>query len=190
MSTELAYLAQRLERPFEPRLVTRAPHEHERFERLVERHDARLRRVAAGVLDDVDRIDDVLQEAYLKAYRRLPRQFANEAHEATWLYRVVFRCCLDELRHARRRPRRAAEVERLPVAAHDGPGAPAVMRAFRQLGLQDRSVLVLVELLGLDYDTAARVLGLRRGTVASRLSRARERFRAALLEEGVDVAGR
>ncbi len=66
------------------------------------------------MLGDPDRVDDVLQEAYLKAYRRLPKRFANEAHEATWLYRVVYRCCLDELRRrSREKESPSAEIHAL-----------------------------------------------------------------------------
>lgn len=186
MSAELAYLADRLARREEPAAAAAPEGEHRRFERLVRRHHARLRRVAAGVLDEADRVDDVLQEAYLKAYRRLPRRFENEAHEATWLYRVVVRCCLDEMRRARRRPRRAAvDPERLHAVASDRLAPVALERAFRTLEPGDRSLLLLVEVLGLDYEAAASVLRLRRGTVASRLNRARGRFRSALEAEGV-----
>src|ERR1051326_2866212 len=102
MSGEVAYLTERF-----ANVPQQAPPEFDagasgRFERLVQRHHAKLRRAAAGLVEH-DRVDDVLQDAYLKAYRRLPSRFANEAHEATWLYRVVFRCCLDELRRVRRR---------------------------------------------------------------------------------------
>jgi DNA-directed RNA polymerase specialized sigma24 family protein len=60
-----------------------------RFEDILRRHHASLRRVAAGVLVEADSLDDVLQDAYLKAYKSLPGAFANAAHEAAWLHRVV-----------------------------------------------------------------------------------------------------
>ncbi|MHB8470119.1 MAG: RNA polymerase sigma factor [Gaiellaceae bacterium] len=186
MSGALVYLAERFSPP-EPRgYEPIVPGLRGRFERIVERHHARLRRVVAGMLSEPDSVDDVLQEAYLKAYRRLPRRFANEAHEATWLYRVVLRCCLDEQRRLRRRQEEpSAEIEH----AHPGLEARAarmdIDRAFGRLSLEDRSVLMLVELLGLDYEAAATVLDVRRGTVASRLNAARRRFREALFAEGV-----
>ena len=188
MSADLAYLAERFARQ-EPERPRFAPESGHRFERIVQRHHARLRRAAAGMIADRDRVDDVLQEAYLKAYKRLPRRFANEAHEATWLYRVVFRCCLDELRRTRRRredPR--AEVEPLR-RVEDRVEGLEIDRAFHRLSAGDRSVLLLVDLLGLDYAGAAAVLKIKRGTVASRLSHARRRFREALVEEGVVDAG-
>jgi len=156
--------------------VPAAPSKRSRFERLLDRHHRRLRRVVAGMLVDRDRIDDVLQEAYLRAYRKLPRRFADEAHEAAWLYTVVYRCSLDELRRARRRPE-TPQAE-LHVVAPGRP--PDVLEVLRTLQPSDRAVLLLVDLLGFDYEEAAEVLGVPRGTVASRLNAARTRFRRAL----------
>lgn len=147
------------------------PTDRSRFERILDRHHRRLRRVCVGMVG-ADRADDVLQDAYLKAYLRLPKRFANEAHEATWLYRVVYRCCLDELRRERRSKETSLPeihvVERTP---------PDVADALRGLSPRDRAVLLLVDLLGFSYDEAAAILRVPRGTVASRLNAARERFR-------------
>jgi RNA polymerase sigma-70 factor, ECF subfamily len=184
MSAELAYLAERLSPPA-PDGHAPAPGSEHRFERIVQRHHTRLRRVATGILGGPDRVDDVLQEAYLKAYRRLPRRFSSEAHESAWLYRVVFRCCLDELRRIGRRREHAGANDERPGGGEVGVERLDVDRAFRRLSVEDRSVLLLVDLVGLDYETTAGVLKLKRGTVASRLNHARRRFRDALVLEGV-----
>jgi RNA polymerase sigma-70 factor (ECF subfamily) len=160
--------------------------EHDRFEELVRRHHARLRRVVAGVVGDPHRVDDVLQEAYLKAYRKLPGRFANEAHETVWLVRVVHRCALDELRRVRRRPESPSdELGRLRAVPDEGSARLDVDAAFARLAPADRSVLLVVDLLGFDYESAGAVLRVPRGTVASRLSAARARFRREL--EGADA---
>jgi RNA polymerase sigma-70 factor, ECF subfamily len=158
-----------------------APDDRERFEQMLERNDRRLRRFAAGIVTDRNRLDDVLQEAYLKAYRRLPRRFDSAAHESAWLYRVVYHCCLDELR------RRRCHAELTDVAAHcgDADHRLALDRALRRLKPIDRAVIYLVGVAGLDHEHAARVLGVPRGTVSSRLSVARGRFRDALAREGI-----
>jgi RNA polymerase sigma-70 factor, ECF subfamily len=151
------------------------PTDRRRFERILDRHHRRLRRVVTGVIGDPDRVDDVLQEAYLKAYRRLPKRFANEAHEATWLYRVVYRCCLDELRRVQRiRETPHAEIHAVERARIDVAGALA------ELAPQDRAVLLLVDLLGFGYEEAAAILRVPRGTVASRLNTARGRLRSSI----------
>jgi RNA polymerase sigma-70 factor (ECF subfamily) len=174
MSSELAYpLDLRGER-------VAPPDDRARFERLLDTHERRLRRFAAGIVTDRDRLDDVLQEAYLKAFQKLPAAFANEAHEAAWLHRVVFNTCLDELRSRGRRRDTAALDPELPTPSRDEHVGVAVAAALRALDPHDREVLLLVDLLGYDYETAADVLGVPRGTVASRLNKARSRFRQAL----------
>jgi RNA polymerase sigma-70 factor (ECF subfamily) len=150
------------------------PTDRGRFERILDRHHRRLRRVVVGMVG-ADRADDVLQDSYLKAYRRLPKRFANEAHEATWVYRVVYRCCLDELR----RERRSKETSRPEIHVVDRTPS-GVADALRGLSPRDRAVLLLVDLLGFSYDEAAAILRVPRGTVASRLNAARERFRRSI----------
>lgn len=152
----------------------------QRFESVLTRHHSRLRRAAAGVLVDTQRLDDVLQEAYIKAFRSLPERFANEAHEAAWLHRVVFHACLDELRRRRRHRDTAALDPDVTPSGRDEHVGVAVADALRGLDPADREVLLLVDLLGYDYDTAGAVLNVPRGTVASRLNKARARFRTSL----------
>ena len=151
-----------------------------RFENLLDRHESRLRRVAYGMLADPHRVDDVLQEAFLKAYRSLPDRFENERLEAAWLYRIVHRCCLDELRTRKRRPEVAGVIELLAVADDDKDASLVVAGALAQLSERSRAVILLVDLIGLDYDTTALVLRIPRGTVASRLSVARAQLRKVL----------
>lgn len=175
MSSELVY-------PFQLRGERVAPpDDRARFERMLEAHERRLRRFAAGIVADRDRLDDVLQEAYLKAYRRLPRRFESAAHERNWLYRVVYGCCLDELRR-----RRAYEpLADVASDAVDVDRRLALDRALRALRPSDRAAIFLVGVAGLEHADAARVLGVPRGTFSWRLSVARSRFAAALAAEGV-----
>jgi RNA polymerase sigma-70 factor (ECF subfamily) len=150
-----------------------------RFENLLDRHESRLRRVAYGMLGDAHRVDDVLQDAFLKAYRSLPDRFENERLEAAWLYRIVHRCCLDELRRRGRRREIAAVLELVP-SEDDQDASLVVAGALARLGERSRAVILLVDLIGLDYETAALVLKVPRGTVASRLSAARAQLKELL----------
>jgi RNA polymerase sigma-70 factor (ECF subfamily) len=150
-----------------------------RFENLLDRHEPMLRRVALGMLRDPNRVDDVLQEAYLKAFRKLPTRFESDRQEAVWLYRVLHRCCLDELRQRRRRPETPGEVEEVARGAEPGASL-AVADALAGLAPGARAVVLLVDLIGFDYESAALVLGIPRGTVASRLNAARGRLRETL----------
>jgi RNA polymerase sigma-70 factor (ECF subfamily) len=179
--------SRRLDHVHERLRAAEAVSKRRRFEGLVERHEARLRRVAFGVIGDPNRVDDVLQEALLKAYRALPAHFESDGHEAAWLYRIVQRSCLNELRARRRRP----ELPGVPdIAAHATDEATlaslAVAAALAELPPDARAVVLLVDLIGLDYETAAAALEIPRGTVASRLNAARTLLRAAFaaLEEG------
>ena len=157
---------------------TEAVARRRRFESLLERHEARLRRLAYGMVGDPHRVDDVLQDAFVKVYRSLPAHFESEAHESAWLYRVVHRTCLNELRARRRR----REAPGLPedVAPTVSEASLVVADALAELPVDARATILLVDLIGLDYAAAAATLGVPRGTVASRLHTARELLRKAL----------
>ena len=70
--------------------------DHEAFAAVVRLYDAKLRGLAFRVLGDRDRMDDALQEAYVRAFRALPR-FRGDARMGTWLFRITYNACLDEL---------------------------------------------------------------------------------------------
>jgi RNA polymerase sigma-70 factor (ECF subfamily) len=158
--------------------------DHGAFTEIVRCYDDRLRALAFRLLDDRDRMDDVLQEAYVKAYRGLA-QFKGAAALGTWLYRITYNACMDELRRTPRAALVEDDVDRPSLAR--GPGEIAVERsslaaALRSLPADQRAAVLLVDADGLDYAAAAEVLGVRAGTVASRLSRARAVLRRALEE--------
>ena len=156
----------------------------EGFLALIREYDLRHRRLAFRLLGDRDRMDDVLQESYARAFRALPR-FRGGASLGTWLYRIVYNACLDDLRRSgarkevsldewRGRGSREERVEeRLDLEA-----------ALAALPVDLRAVVLLVDAEELSYDDAAEILGIPAGTVASRLNRARDVLRAAL-EEGI-----
>ena len=155
------------------------------FAALVREYDRPLRELAYRLLDDHQRMDDVLQEAYAKAFRSLPR-FRGESALGTWLYRIVYNTCLDDLRRQRRTEAREQPVaEAPPTGASVDPGElvaeqTALAAALRTLSSSERAVVLLVDAHGLDYHEASSVLGVPRGTVASRLNRARAALRSAL----------
>ena len=156
---------------------------------LLRHHDDRMRALAWRLLGDRDLMDDVLQEAYLKAWTALPG-FRLDADFGTWLYRITYNACIDELRRAARRPvpyDSSAPGEH-PVAQAAGPERHAVSTdetawALASLPEDQRAAVVLVYGEGYDNQTAADLLGVALGTIASRLSRARASLRARLGEE-------
>ena len=157
--------------------------DHHAFAELVRRHDRGLRALAERLLRSPERVDDALQDAYLKAFRRIDT-FRRDATVATWLYRITYNTCLDELR---RRPSAAVpdgQLER--PTAERGPAERVVarMEAADVLGgftPEVRAAVVVVHGYGYDYAEASRILGVPVGTVGSRLNRARQPL------EGVDA---
>ncbi len=159
------------------------------FAELVRRHDDRLRGLAYKLLGDRHRMEDAMQEAYVRVFRNLPR-FRRDAELRSWLYRIVYNACIDELRRVGRRP--------LPVDVHDllwdapsgqaGPeravhAAERAQRALAALPEDQRATVLLVDGEGFDNVTAAEIMGVAPGTVASRLSRARAEMRRVLAED-------
>jgi RNA polymerase sigma-70 factor (ECF subfamily) len=157
----------------------------ELFAQLVAEHDRALRMLAFRLVEDRDAMDDVLQEAYVKAFRALPR-FRGDAAAGTWLYRIVYNACIDHLRRTRRSVERPLD-EAVSLTAPD-PGESTSRReglaaALAALAPDQRAAVLLVDAEGFDYPAAAQVLGVPVGTVASRLSRARASLRRALSAE-------
>jgi RNA polymerase sigma-70 factor (ECF subfamily) len=152
------------------------------FAELVGHYDGRLRALAFRLLGDAARTDDVLQEAYVKAFRSLDR-FRGEASLGTWLYRITYNACLDELR--RGRPVVPLEEASRHAGQQSDPADTAVTRsdlaaALAQLPADQRAAVVLVDAQGMDYAEAGEILGIPRGTVASRLNRAHASLRRLL----------
>jgi RNA polymerase sigma-70 factor (ECF subfamily) len=170
-------------------LVARAvARDRDAFAALLHRYDARLRGLAYKLLGgDRHAMDDALQEAYLRAYRALPG-FRRDADVGSWLYRIVYNACIDELRRARLRPAPVDAEARADLASAGADPATVVsdrdatVRALRALPDDQRVTLVLVDGEGFDNVTAARILDVAPGTVGSRLSRARATVRRILEE--------
>ena len=154
----------------------------------------RLRRLAHRLLGwraGADELDDVVQDALLKAWRHRDG-FRGEASLGTWLVRIVLTTCHD---HVRRRQLRYRLFGWLlpaePEAPRAGPGdveggaEPAAMRvALQRLAHADREVLVLRYLEQRDIAAIATLLACSRNAVDARLSRARRRLRTELEREG------
>lgn len=154
------------------------------FESIVRKHDRELRLLASRIVGWAA-TDDVLQEAYLKAYRALPsyRDQRNDDMRA-WLCRIVYSCCIDWLRRTRRSASEpldsagALASDSRPdehVASVDG-----VNRALALLPTDERAAVICVDALGFDYGAASAILGVPAGTIASRLHRARSSIRQVI----------
>lgn len=157
----------------------------EAFGEIIHTYEPRLRSVAYQVLRDPETVDDVLQDVFLAAYRGLPR-FRGDATLGTWLYRITCTTCAQYLRrdHHRLTLAQAQLPEDESVLSFDCGEAVGerdrLRAALAALTAEQRLLVLLVDRDGYGYRDAARLLGVPRGTVASRLSVARGRLRDAL----------
>jgi RNA polymerase sigma-70 factor, ECF subfamily len=154
------------------------------FEAVVRKHDRDLRLLASRIVG-WPATDDVLQEAYLKAYRALPsyRDQRNDDMRA-WLCRIVYSCCIDWLRRSRRAA--SEPLDNADALASDSSpdeqvaSADGVSRALALLPTDERAAVICVDALGFDYGAASAILGVPAGTIASRLHRARSSIRRVI----------
>ena len=161
----------------------------EAFQRLVERHQRRVFRLLQRFTRDDT--EDLAQEVFLKAYRRL-HTFHFDSAFYTWLYRIAVNTATDYLERRRRSPVQAVESPEMYEKGAGGtasaPDVPTLHRELREvardvldrLPSKYRLILVLREYEELSYEEIASTLRCALGTVESRLFRARERFRELL----------
>jgi RNA polymerase sigma-70 factor, ECF subfamily len=144
------------------------------MEELFRRHWPRAHRAAWLVVHDTQAAEDVAQEAFLAAVRSLDR-FDRRRPFGPWLHRIAVNRAIDYARA--REVRREVPTDAVAEAAGPGPGlgggAPSgeVVAALAALAPEQRAVIVLRHLLGYTPGEIARMLGLPRGTVNSRLRR-------------------
>lgn len=156
------------------------------FEALIAEHDHGLRALAFRLLEDRAAMQDAMQDAYVSAYRAIG-SFTGSSAFGTWLYRIVYNACTDELR---RRPRRAyveledshEHVDPAPGLAEAAATRTDLAAALAGLSPDHRAIVLLIDAQGFGYDEAAEALGISAGTVASRLNRARAALRPALAD--------
>lgn len=160
--------------------------DHDAFSALITERIPRLYGVAGLITGRRDLAEDAVQEALIHAWRDLPR-LRDAATFDAWLHRLLVNACHDQGRRQRRQrgetPLMNQEFtgERDPaqtVVARD-----EIERAFRWLSHEDRTVVVLRHYVGLSTREAAAAMGMREGTLKSRLHRALKSMAAAIAAE-------
>jgi RNA polymerase sigma-70 factor (ECF subfamily) len=162
------------------------------FQQLVERYQERVSRLLMRFVRDRFAVEDLLQEVFLKVFRKL-HTFNQDSALFTWIYRISVNAATDYLdRQGRRRLRLVEDVTVVErderEAGHAGAAEPLMEAEMRRVTrevletLPDkyRTILILREYQDLSYTEMAEVLGCSIGTVESRLFRARKRFKEAL----------
>jgi RNA polymerase sigma-70 factor, ECF subfamily len=172
-------------------LVARAQRGDKRaFELLVEKYQRKLGRLLSRFIRDPSEVEDVTQEAFIKAYRALPA-FRGDSAFYTWLYRIGINTAKNYLMAMGRRAPTSTEVE-----AEEAEGfeegeqlrdintpesvllsneiAQTVNSTIMQLPEELRTAIQLREIEGMSYEDIAKVMDCPIGTVRSRIFRARE----------------
>jgi len=167
------------------------------FQRLVERYQGPVVRFCRRMAGTDEDAEDLAQESFVRLHRYLDR-LRPEAKFSTALFGIARNLTLNHLRDTARRGGKAAtsidaREGTLPGPEQaDGPARAHEMQALIERGLamltaEHREVILLREIEGLDYEAIAEVLRCRKGTVKSRLARAREQLRLRLVELGLEL---
>lgn len=167
--------------------------DREAFAEVYREYETIVYNLALRMAGDPFDAADLTQEAFLRVYRHLGK-FRGRSSLKTWVFRVALNHCRSRLKR-RRRPdqleigedeeeRQIPDERRGPEEhALAGDTARQVQRALLRLPVEFREAVVLRDLQELAYDEIAQVLGVRIGTVRSRIARGRQRLREALEEE-------
>jgi RNA polymerase sigma factor (sigma-70 family) len=147
-------------------------HSFDRFYRL---HRPRIAKALTFALGDVDLAAEATDEAFVRAYERWGKVRKLDRPDA-WVYRVATNWATSVLRRRRRSPHRLYEPSAESLAIAD----PAVHQSLAALDVKHRSVVVCRYLLGWSVAETAAALGVREGTVKSRLHRALVTLQSAL----------
>ncbi len=179
------------DREIDRQLVARAQRGDKRaFELLVEKYQRKLARLLSRFIRDPAEVEDVTQEAFIKAYRALPG-FRGDSAFYTWLYRIGINTAKNYLMAMGRRAPTSTEVE-----ADEAEGfeegeqlrdintpesvllsneiAETVNSTIEKLPEELRTAIQLREIEGMSYEEIAKVMDCPIGTVRSRIFRARE----------------
>ena len=166
----------------------------QRFRLFVASHRDRARRLAWRLVGGDDAAaEDVIQDAFIKAYRALDR-FREEASLATWFYRIVVHQAHDYCRWRTVRETWSALWQSQPPSLScQASGDPLLRRrianALTQLSRSQREAFVLVHLEGFSVREAAACMGKPEGTVKSHLHRALRTLRRELADLAEDTGG-
>jgi RNA polymerase sigma-70 factor (ECF subfamily) len=153
------------------------------FEELYRRYSGRLFNLAWRMAGSSDAAEDLLQEIFLAAHRKL-HGFRGESSLGTWLYRLAVNHCLDYLRG------RQAKMSRATEPLDEGQPSPGTRvsvvakldleRAIARLPEGCRAAFLLHDVEGFEHREVAAILGISEGTSKSQVHKARMRLRAML----------
>ncbi len=167
------------------------------FNRLVLEYQEMAFNLAYRLLSDPDTAADAAQNAFISAYRHLDSYRGGSFK--SWVMRIVTNTCYDELRRQKRRPTtplepfnsgEEEEIENPYWLEDDGPSPEdvlesseldhAIQECLKRMKPDFRTVVVMVDIQGMDYQEVSDSTGAALGTIKSRLARARGKLRNCL----------
>jgi len=174
------------------------------FEELVLANQKNVYNLAYKMTKNEEDALDLSQEAFIKAYRRLPG-FRGESKFSVWLYRLTYNLCIDFLRKKSGtrivsldyedtkgdvKPLEIPDLRNLPEDnALRNETRKNIADSIRELPDNHREILVMREITGMSYEDISETLGINAGTVKSRLARAREKLIEILSIKGTFPEG-
>ena len=159
----------------------------EAFAAVYRQHAPRIYPLACRLAGSAEDGEDLLQEIFLQAYRKLG-SFKGEAALGTWLYRLAVNYCLDVVRSRSAKNRKLTDTlddvsTFEPVAPRQTPLACIDLeRALARLPDGCREAFVLHDVEGFDHKEVGRLLGIAEGTSKSQVFKARMKLRSMLME--------
>ena len=169
----------------------------EAFNKLFETYQSQVINIAYSMLSDREDAYDAAQEVFVRVYRNI-NSFKEEASFNTWLYRIITNVCSDILRK-RQKGSKVVSISQMseensdidipdeaptPEESMELTERQAVVReAISQLREEYRVIITMCDIEGMSYDDIAEMLKVPKGTVKSRINRARNSLKKILIEK-------
>jgi len=160
----------------------------ESFRLLVQRYQKPIIRMIANLINDRHTCEDIAQEVFLAAYKKLPTFDSARSSFSTWLFTIARNKSINAMKK-----RRVSSTGNPPENPDFSEPADSLIRdelfakldrALQSLHPGHKRALIMAEFENLPYEQIAQIEGVRIGTIKSRINRAKQRLRSAL--DGID----
>ena len=148
------------------------------FEAVVTKHENRLYRTALAITGNVPDAEDIVQEAFIRAYEKAPK-FESGEHEKAWLIRVTVNLCYSRLRSSWRK-RTVPLLDSYPASE---PKQHELLEQIMTLPPKYRTVIHLFYYEDYSIKDISKLTGQKDATVRSQLTRARQKLKSVLKED-------
>ncbi len=160
------------------------------FGKLIRTYDHDLRGAVYNITRSANDLDDIMQKSYEKAFKSVSN-FNARSSMKTWLYTICTRQAIDHLRYEGRRDHDEIDGSHDSTEGSNSPESATLSKMACDEVLQDldpetRAMLVFTTALGFSFDETAEIMESQRGTVASKVGRAKKKLRDRYSQAGED----